>query len=128
MPYCHPGGVHLNTVAVNTEGVREVLGMAIGPSEAEPFWTAFLRSLTRRGLRGVKLVISDAHEGLKAGAAKVLKATWQRCKVHFLRNALTHAGKGQRQMVLAMINTVFAQETPEAAHAQWRTVADQLRV
>jgi putative transposase len=114
-------------VAVNTDGVREVLGMAIGPSEAEPFWTAFLRSLTRRGLRGVKLVISDAHEGLKAAAAKVLKATWQRCKVHFLRNALAHAGKGQRQMVLAMINTVFAQETHEAAIAQWRTVADQLR-
>jgi putative transposase len=115
-------------VAVNTDGVREVLGMAIGPSEAEPFWTGFLRSLTRRGLRGVKLVISDAHEGLKAAAAKVLKATWQRCKVHFLRNALAHAGKGQRQMVLAMINTVFAQETPEAASAQWRTVTDQLRV
>jgi putative transposase len=114
-------------VAVNTDGVREVLGMAIGPSEAEPFWTAFLRSLTRRGLRGVKLVISDAHEGLKAAAAKVLKSTWQRCKVHFLRNALAHAGKGQRQMVLAMINTVFAQETHEAAIAQWRTVADQLR-
>jgi putative transposase len=115
-------------VAVNTDGVREVLGMAIGPSEAEPFWTAFLRSLTRRGLRGVKLVISDAHEGLKAAAAKVLKSTWQRCKVHFLRNALAHAGKGQRQMVLAMINTVFAQENQEAAITQWRSVADQLRV
>jgi putative transposase len=114
-------------VAVNTDGVREVLGMAVGPSEAEPFWSAFLRSLTRRGLRGVKLVISDSHEGLKAAAAKVLKATWQRCKVHFLRNALAHAGKGQRQMVLAMINTVFAQESSEAAIAQWRTVADQLR-
>ncbi len=114
-------------VAVNTEGMREVLGMAIGPSEAEPFWTSFLRSLTRRGLRGVKLVISDAHEGLKAAAAKVLKATWQRCRVHFLRNALAHAGKGQRQMVLAMINTVFAQETQEAAISQWRSVADQLR-
>jgi putative transposase len=114
-------------VAVNTDGVREVLGMAIGPSEAEPFWSSFLRSLTRRGLRGVKLVISDAHEGLKAAAAKVLKATWQRCRVHFLRNALAHAGKGQRQVVLALINTVFAQETQEAAIAQWRTVADQLR-
>jgi putative transposase len=114
-------------VAVNTDGVREVLGMAIGPSEAEPFWTSFLRSLTRRGLRGVKLVISDAHEGLKAAAAKVLKATWQRCRVHFLRNALAHAGKGQRQMVLALINTVFAQETQEAAISQWRAVADQLR-
>jgi putative transposase len=114
-------------VGVNTDGVREVLGMAVGPSEAEPFWTSFLRSLTRRGLRGVKLVIADSHEGLKAAAAKVLKATWQRCKVHFLRNALAHAGKGQRQMVLAMINTVFAQENLDAAIAQWRIVADQLR-
>jgi putative transposase len=114
-------------IAVNTDGVREVLGMSVGPSEAEPFWTNFLRSLTRRGLRGVKLVISDAHEGLKAAAAKVLKSTWQRCRVHFIRNALAHAGKGQRQMVLAMINTVFAQDTQEAAIAQWRIVADQLR-
>lgn len=114
-------------VAVNTEGVREVIGMAIGPSEAEPFWTGFLRSLTRRGLRGVKLVISDAHEGLKAAASKVLSATWQRCRVHFLRNALAHAGKGQRQMVLAAINTAFAQESFETASAQWRAVADQLR-
>jgi hypothetical protein len=97
------------------------------PSEAEPFWTGFLRSLTRRGLRGVKLVISDSHEGLKAAASKVLKATWQRCRVHVIRNALAHAGKGQRQMVLAMINTVFAQESQEAAIAQWRVVADQLR-
>jgi putative transposase len=114
-------------VAVNTDGVREVLGMAIGPSEAEPFWTSFLRSLTRRGLRGVKLVISDAHEGIKAAVAKVLKSTWQRCRVHFLRNALAHAGKGQRQMVLALINTVFAQDSQEAAITQWRTVADQVR-
>jgi putative transposase len=114
-------------VGVNTDGVREILGLEIGPSEAEPFWTSFLRSLTRRGLRGVKLVISDAHEGLKAAAAKVLSCTWQRCKVHFLRNALAHAGKGQRQMVLALINTIFAQETPEAASDQWRTVTDQLR-
>jgi putative transposase len=114
-------------VAVNTDGVREVLGMAVGPSEAETFWNDFLRSLTRRGLRGVKLVISDAHEGLKAAAAKVLKATWQRCRVHFIRNALAYAGKGQRQMVLALINTVFAQDSAETASAQWRTVADQLR-
>ena len=72
-------------------------------------------------------MISDAHEGLKAAAAKVLKSTWQRCRVHFLRNALAHAGKDQRQMVLAMINTAFAQDTQEVAIAQWRTVADQLR-
>lgn len=104
-------------VAVNTDGVREVLGLAVGPSEAEPFWTTFLRSLTRRGLRGVKLVISDAHEGLKAAVARVLKASWQRCRVHFIRNALAHPGKGQRQMVLALINTVFAQESQVAAIA-----------
>lgn len=114
-------------VGVNTDGIREILGMAVGPSEAEPFWTEFLRSLSRRGLRGVKLVISDAHIGLKAAIAKVFKATWQRCRVHFMRNALAYAGKGQRQMVLALINTVFAQETAEAASAQWRIVSDQLR-
>jgi len=114
-------------VGVNTDGVREVLGMAVGPSEAEPFWTSFLRSLTRRGLRGVRLVISDAHEGLKAAVAKVLKATWQRCRVHFMRNALAHAPKGQRQTVAALIRTAFAQETEADARRQWRVVADQLR-
>src|SRR5262245_7443654 len=114
-------------VAVSTDGQREVLGVAVGPSEAEPFWTNFLRSLTRRGLRGVKLVISDPHEGLKAAVAKGLKASWQRCRGHFLRKALAHAGKGQRQMVLALINTVFAQEGEAAARAQWGAVSHQLR-
>ena len=114
-------------VAVNTDGQRQVLGMKVGASEAEPFWTEFLRSLTRRGLRGVKLVISDSHEGIKAAAAKVLKATWQRCRVHFMRNALAHAPKAQRRMVSAAIATVFAQESAKEAHAQWRIVADQLR-
>jgi putative transposase len=114
-------------VAVNTDGRREVLGMAVGPSEAEPFWTAFLRSLTRRGLRGVKLVISDAHEGLKAAAAKVLGATWQRCRIHFFRSAMAHVGPSQRAMVAAAIRTAFAQESEEAAHRQWRQVADGLR-
>ena len=114
-------------MAVNTDGKREVLGMDVGASEAEPFWTAFLRSLTRRDLCGVKLVISDAHEGLKAAAAKVLAASWQRCRVHFIRNALAHAPKGLRQMVAATIRTAFAQETAEAAKAQWRQVADGLR-
>ena len=117
----------LVSVAVNAEGVREILGLRIGPSEAKPFWTDFLRSLSARGLGGVKLVIADAHPGLKCAAAKVLGGTLQRCKVHFLRNALAHAGKGQRQMVRALINTAFAQESPEAASAQWRTVTDQLR-
>ena len=114
-------------VAVNSEGRREVLGLAIGLSEAETFWSDFLRSLTRRGLRGVKLVISDAHEGLKAAAAKVLGATWQRCRVHFMRNALAHAPKGQREMVAAAIRTAFVQENHEAAVTQWRQVADSLR-
>ena len=85
-------------VGVNRDGRREVLGMDIGPSEAEPFWTDFLRKLTRRGLRGVKLVISDAHEGIKAAVAKVLHATWQRCRVHFMRNALAHAGRSGRRV------------------------------
>ncbi|WP_376743597.1 IS256 family transposase [Ensifer canadensis] len=114
-------------VGVNTDGRREVLGMEVGTSEAEPIWTEFLRKLTRRGLRGVKLVISDAHEGIKAAVSKVLCATWQRCRVHFARNVLAHAGKSGRRVVSAFIGTAFAQETPEAASAQWRTVADQIR-
>jgi putative transposase len=73
-------------VAVNGDGRREVLGMDIGPSEAETFWAAFLRKLTRRGLRGVKLVISDGHEGIKAAVAKLLNASWQRCRVGLLKN------------------------------------------
>lgn len=105
--------------------------MKVGPSEAEPFWTEFLRSFTSRGVRGVKLVISDSHEGLKAAAGKVLKATWQRCRVHFMRNALAHAGKTQRRMVSAAIATAFAtafaEETADAAHAQLQSVAGQKR-
>ncbi|AMM84019.1 transposase [Martelella sp. AD-3] len=114
-------------VGVNTDGRREVLGMEIGTSEAEPIWTEFLRKLTRRGLRGVKLVVSDAHEGIKAAVTKVLCATWQRCRVHFMRNALAHAGKSGRRVVSAFIATAFAQDTPEAASTQWRNVADQIR-
>src|SRR6478752_603150 len=111
----------------NSDGRREVLGMTVGASEAETFWTDFLRSLARRGLRGVRLVISDAHEGLKAAAARVLNASWQRCRVHFMRNALAHAGKTQRRIVSAWIGTAFAQDDADAARTQWRTVADQLR-
>jgi len=114
-------------VGVNSDGRREILGMAIGASEAETFWTEFLRSLARRGLRGVKLVISDAHEGLKAAIAKVLNATWQRCRVHTMRNLLAHAGRQGRGVASAFIATAFAQEDAEAAKAQWRKVADQLR-
>jgi len=114
-------------IGANSDGRREVLGMQVGASEAEPFWTDFLRSLTRRGLRGVKLVISDAHEGLKAAVRKVISATWQRCRVHFMRNMLVHAPSSQRRMVSALIATIFAQETEAAARDQWRAVADQLR-
>jgi putative transposase len=114
-------------VGVNTDGRREVLGMGVGPSEAETFWTEFLRKLARRGLRGVKLVVSDAHEGLKAAAARVLNATHQRCRVHFARNALAHAGKSGRRVVSALMATAFAQEDAAQAKAQWRRVSDQLR-
>jgi transposase-like protein len=114
-------------VGVNGDGRREVLGLDIGPSEAETFWTDFLRKLARRGLRGVKLVISDAHEGIKAAVSRVLTATWQRCRVHFLRCALAHAGKSGRRVVSAFIATAFAQNDAEAARQQWRRVADQLR-
>lgn len=114
-------------VAVNSDGRREVLGMTVGPSEAETFWTGFLRTLARRGLRGVKLVISDAHEGLKAAVVKVLHASWQRCRVHFMRNVLAHAGKQGRRVVAAFIATAFAQEDGETARSQWRQVADQIR-
>ena len=114
-------------VAVNSDGRREVLGLTVGASEAETFWTAFLRTLARRGLRGVKLVISDAHEGLKAAVAKVLHASWQRCRVHFMRNVLAHAGKQGRRVVAAFIATAFAQEDAETARSQWRQVADQIR-
>jgi putative transposase len=99
-------------IGINSDGRREVLGMDIGPSEAETFWTAFLRKLAWRGLRGVKLVVSDAHEGIKATVAKVLNASWQRCRVQFMRNALAHAGKSGRRVVYAFIATAFAQDAP----------------
>jgi transposase-like protein len=114
-------------VGVNSDGHREVLGMEIGASEAEPFWTAFLRKLTRRGLRGVKLVISDSHEGIKAAVSKVLSTSWQRCRVHFMRNVLAHAGKQGRRVISAFIATAFAQDDAKAASQQWRHVADQIR-
>ena len=114
-------------VGVNQEGRREVLGISCGPAETEAFWTEFLRGLTARGLAGVRLVISDAHQGLKNAAAKVLGATWQRCRVHFMRNALAYVPKAQNQMVAAVIRTAFVQPTREEAVAQWRETADRLR-
>ena len=114
-------------VAVNDDGKREVLGVTTGPSEAETFWTEFLRSLADRGLRGVKLVIADDHKGLRAAARRVFDATHQRCRVHWLRNALAHAPTKQRTAVAAMLKTIFAQETKAEAEAQWSVVADALR-
>ena len=114
-------------VAVTSEGRREIVGLYIGPSEAEPFWTTFLRDLTKRGLRGVKLVISDAHEGLKAAITRVVGATWQRCRVHAMRNALAHVPKGQHTMVAAAIRQAFIQPDHATAIQTWRQIADQLR-
>jgi transposase-like protein len=114
-------------VAVSADGRREIVGLHIGPSEAEPFWAAFLKSLLRRGLKGVKLVVSDAHEGLKAAIAKVFGASWQRCRVHWMRNALAHVPKGQHTMVAAALRQAFLQPDADAAHQTWRHVADQLR-
>lgn len=114
-------------VAVDTEGKREIVGLHIGPSEAEPFWSTFLRDLVRRGLKGVKLVISDAHEGLKAAITRVVGATWQRCRVHFMKNALAYVPKGQNTVVAAAIRQVFLQPDHAAATQTWRNVVDQLR-
>lgn len=126
------GGRIVSTAAIvavgaNAEGRREVLGLATGESEAEPFWKDFLRSLTTRGLRGVKLVIADDHKGLRAAATKVLNTSQQRCRVHWMRNLLGRVGKTQRAAVTALVKTVFVQETQDAAREQWRTVSDSLR-
>lgn len=114
-------------VAANTDGRREIIGLGLGPSEAETFWMDFLRSLKARGLAGVKLVISDAHGGLKGAISRVFEATWQRCRVHWMRNALAHVSKGHHTVVAAAIRQAF--EQPDRAHAgdMWRHVADQLR-
>ena len=115
-------------VAVNTDGRREIVGLHIGPSEAEPFWTDFLRSLVKRGLSGTHLVISDAHEGLKAAIARTMSgATWQRCRVHFMRNALAHVPRAQNTVVAAAIRQVFVQPDHAGATTAWRHVANQLR-
>ena len=114
-------------VAVNAEGRREIVGLHIGPSEAETFWSAFLKSLSRRGLRGVKLVISDAHEGLKAAIRRVFGASWQRCRVHWMRNALAYVHKTQQSMVAAALRQAFIQPDRAQASQMLRHVADQLR-
>ena len=114
-------------VAVNAEGRREIVGLHIGPSEAETFWSTFLKSLSRRGLRGVKLVISHAHEGLKAAIRRVFGASWQRCRVHWMRNALAYVHKTQQSMVAAALRQAFIQPDRAQASQTLRHVADQLR-
>jgi putative transposase len=115
-------------VGVRASGEREVLGVDVGPSEDGAFWLQFLRSLVARGLAGVQLVISDAHQGLKGAIAAVLQgASWQRCRVHFLRNALALVPKSAQPMVAATIRTVFAQPDPESAREQWQRITESLR-
>ncbi len=115
-------------IGVHETGVREVLGLEVGPSEDGAFWLSFLRGLVARGLGGVQFVVSDAHEGLKSAIAAVLHgATWQRCRVHFIRNALALVPKRAGQLVAATIRTVFAQPDPDSAREQWRRVADGFR-
>ncbi|HET8645781.1 MAG TPA: IS256 family transposase, partial [Vicinamibacteria bacterium] len=113
---------------VAATGQREVLGLDVGPSEDGAFWLQFLRSLVARGLAGVQLVTSDAHQGLKGAIAAVLQgASWQRCRVHFVRNALALVPKSAAQMVAATIRTVFVQPDVAGAREQWRRVADGFR-
>ncbi len=109
-------------------GTREVLGLDVGPSEDGAFWLAFLRGLVARGLAGVQLVVSDAHEGLKTAIGAVLHgASWQRCRVHFVRNALALVPKSAQQLVAATIRTVFAQPEPEMARQTWRQIVAGFR-
>jgi len=115
-------------IGVRASGEREVLGLDCGPSEDGAFWEQFLRRLVERGLSGVQLVISDAHLGLKAAIATVLHgASWQRCRVHFMRNLLALVPKSAAAMVAATIRTAFAQPDAASARKQWRTVADTFR-
>jgi putative transposase len=114
---------------VKESGEREVIGIEVGPSEDSAFWTEFLRSLVARGLTGVLLVISDAHVGLREAIGTVLTgAAWQRCRVHFMRNALTRVPRSAQAMTAAAIRTIFAQPDRETAGMQLRRVTDNLRL
>ena len=110
-------------IGVRETGERALLGFAVGASEDAAFWLSFLRSLVQRGLRGVQLVISDSHEGLKAALSQVLAgATWQRCRVHFMRNVLAHIPHGDKSMIAAALRTFFAQPNRQAAGQQLQEV------
>ena len=114
-------------IGVKASGEREVLGLDVGPSEDGAFWLQFLRGLVARGLKGVKLAISDAHQGLKGAIEAVLQgASWQRCRVHFIRNALALVPKTAASMVAATIRTVFVQPDAASAREQWQRVIDNL--
>jgi transposase-like protein len=110
---------------ITTAGDREVLGLAVGDSEAETFWAEFLRSLRNRGLGGVRPVISDAHDGLTKAVRRCLQgASWQRCRVHFTRNVLAKVPKASADMVAAALRTVFVHPDPAEVSAAWDRVAD----
>lgn len=112
---------------LRADGHREVLGVDVGDSENETFWTEFLRDLKDRGLAGTRLVISDAHAGLKAAIRRVLQGVaWQRCRVHAMRNLLSVARHQHRQVIAALIRTIFAQPDGPSARMQLRSVVDQL--
>jgi transposase-like protein len=116
-------------IGVRETGEREVIGFAVGASEEHAFWLEFLRSLVARGLKGVQLVVSDAHEGLKAAIGKVFSgATWQRCRVHCLRNLLAHVPQRDKAMVAAAVRTIFAQPNRQAAGQQLQEVVQALQV
>lgn len=113
---------------VRRSGERDILGVELGAAESGPFWLAFLRSLVRRGLNGAQLVISDAHEGLKEAIAQVFSgASWQRCRVHFMRNVLAYIPHGEKSLVSALLRTIFTQPSRRDADLQWQQVSDQMR-
>jgi len=121
------GKATIVAIGLNAEGRREVLGMKVGHAETETFWSEFIQEMLSRGLKGVKLVTSDAHEGLKNAIARRLMCSWQRCRVHLMRNLLSHVPKGKKELVAATVRTAFAQPTQDEAIRQWRSVADTLR-
>jgi putative transposase len=112
--------------AVHESGRREIIGLDVGAAETEAFWTEFLRSLVARGLVGVKLAISDAHEGLKTALAKVLGAPWQRCTVHFLRDLRGHVHKDQHDALGAVIRSIFTAPDGDQASQRLADAVEQL--